>query len=77
MKTLFLLIALQVSQALSAGPPNVILIYADDLGYGDLVTAYNLANDPAATQNLARTEPAKLKELVATLDQITTNDAKN
>jgi arylsulfatase A-like enzyme len=42
---------------------------------------YNLAEDPAETKNLARENPAKLKELRTLLDQITggkiaTNDEK-
>ena len=40
--TLTILLALAASPAAAQGRPNVFLIYADDLGYGD-VSAYSLA----------------------------------
>lgn len=52
--TLFtLLLALIFSPQLSAGHPNIILLYADDLGYGD-VECYNPDRGKIATPNLDR-----------------------
>ena len=36
MKTLFLLLATVLSAAASARPPNVVVIFIDDMGYGDI-----------------------------------------
>ena len=36
MKTLFLLLAAVLSAAASARPPNVVVIFIDDMGYGDI-----------------------------------------
>jgi hypothetical protein len=60
--------------------PNVVLIYAHDLGYGD-VSAYGarrvktrnidrLATDPAERANVATTRPEKVRELAALLERI-------
>jgi arylsulfatase A-like enzyme len=36
MKTIFLLLAAVLSAAVSARPPNVVVIFIDDMGYGDI-----------------------------------------
>ena len=50
------------------GPPMFKVMRS---GNSPLPQLYNLADDPAETKNLARDNPAKLKELSTMLDQIT------
>ena len=61
--------------------PNVVLIYADDLGSGDVYTntelgndsqaqLYNLKDDLGEKQNLAAERPATVREMAALLAKI-------
>ncbi len=74
----FLLVLLTTGAVLSATPPNILVILADDRRWGkggdasQPVQLYHLANDLGETKNLAAARPEKVAEMQALLEKLIT-----
>ena len=56
--------------SLRVGDWKLVRLYCEDPGGRDHDELYNLANDPGETRDLSASEPARVRQLAARLDQI-------